>query len=186
MGFEGLGLHGTLYESEDRLGGHTNTVPFMKGHSTTFVDAGFIAFNNETYRKLTINCVNEIAAAEREFEWAGTTIRGLFAQFSNICRLDFWRMLFDILRFNLSALDLVMCREQDSSKGGLYEGESLLCDASDGTSDRYESIGSYMRRYGYSRAFIHSYLIPILAATWCTRPDIFQMECPAYEVVRFM
>ena len=39
-----------LYEAQDRLGGHTNTVPFKHGNHTVNVDTGFIVMNSATYR----------------------------------------------------------------------------------------------------------------------------------------
>ena len=39
-----------LYEIADRLGGHTNTVPFKHGEKHVAVDTGFIVFNTATYR----------------------------------------------------------------------------------------------------------------------------------------
>jgi predicted NAD/FAD-binding protein len=39
-----------LYEAKDRLGGHTNTVPFKHGNKTVIVDTGFIVMNSATYR----------------------------------------------------------------------------------------------------------------------------------------
>lgn len=39
-----------LYEADERLGGHTNTVAFKYGGKTTKVDTGFIVMNTATYR----------------------------------------------------------------------------------------------------------------------------------------
>ena len=39
-----------LYEADERLGGHTNTVDFTHGDKTTRVDTGFIVMNTATYR----------------------------------------------------------------------------------------------------------------------------------------
>lgn len=39
-----------LYEKEDRLGGHTNTVTFRHDGWETSVDTGFIVMNSATYR----------------------------------------------------------------------------------------------------------------------------------------
>lgn len=39
-----------LYEADDRLGGHTNTVTFEHNGKTTKVDTGFIVMNSATYR----------------------------------------------------------------------------------------------------------------------------------------
>ena len=41
-----------LYDAADRLGGHTNTVEFVKGKYKALVDTGFIVMNTETYRAL--------------------------------------------------------------------------------------------------------------------------------------
>jgi hypothetical protein len=40
-----------LYEANDRLGGHTNTVQWKTGKYSTAVDTGFIVLNSATYRK---------------------------------------------------------------------------------------------------------------------------------------
>jgi predicted NAD/FAD-binding protein len=39
-----------LYEKDDRLGGHTNTVPWKAGKYSVGVDTGFIVLNTATYR----------------------------------------------------------------------------------------------------------------------------------------
>lgn len=39
-----------LYETKDRLGGHTNTVSFQHEGKTVNVDTGFIVMNSATYR----------------------------------------------------------------------------------------------------------------------------------------
>ena len=39
-----------LYETKDRLGGHTNTVSFQHEGKTANVDTGFIVMNSATYR----------------------------------------------------------------------------------------------------------------------------------------
>ena len=39
-----------LYEAADRLGGHTNTLPFEYEGRKVMVDTGFIVMNTATYR----------------------------------------------------------------------------------------------------------------------------------------
>ena len=39
-----------LYEANDRLGGHTNTVTFKYREKSVEVDTGFIVMNSATYR----------------------------------------------------------------------------------------------------------------------------------------
>lgn len=47
-----------LYEADDRLGGHTNTVTFEHDGHTTNVDTGFIVMNSATYRSQLLRPFN--------------------------------------------------------------------------------------------------------------------------------
>ena len=49
------------------------------------------------------------------FEWAGTFLNALFALRENLFRPSFWRMIFDIVRFNQFALDLLSAEEKGST-----------------------------------------------------------------------
>jgi predicted NAD/FAD-binding protein len=40
-----------LFEAADRLGGHTNTLPFEHNGEKVMVDTGFIVMNTATYRQ---------------------------------------------------------------------------------------------------------------------------------------
>ncbi len=51
-----------LYEADDRLGGHTNTVEWKTGKYTTLVDTGFIVLNSATYRRSLFSKRQDIAA----------------------------------------------------------------------------------------------------------------------------
>ena len=42
-----------LYEAADRLGGHTNSLPFKHSGKIIMVDTGFIVMNAATYRRFT-------------------------------------------------------------------------------------------------------------------------------------
>ncbi len=42
-----------LFESDDRLGGLSNTVEWRNGKFSTAVDTGFVALNDATYRELS-------------------------------------------------------------------------------------------------------------------------------------
>ena len=119
-----------------------------------------------------------------EFEWSGTA-EGIFAQRSNVFSLRMWRMIFDIVRFNQFALDLlgenvpqpnghVDVREKDEGSG---KGKGYGADM---------SIGEYLKREGYSQAFTDDYLIPMTAAVWSTSPDKASLNFPAITLVRFM
>ena len=77
-------------------------------------------------------------------------------------------MIFDIVRFNLFALDILT--------------------AVDGTVDNKDSqsIGEYLEREGYSSAFRDDYLIPMTACVWSTGPDKCALDFPAVTLIRFM
>ena len=88
-------------------------------------------------------------------------------------------MLFDILRFNQFALDLLM-REDESQ----VEPRGAMS-TKDDTQDR-ETIGEYLDREGYSQRFRDDYLIPMTAAVWSTSPDKCSLQFPAVTLVRFL
>ncbi|KAI9661543.1 MAG: hypothetical protein M1829_006234 [Trizodia sp. TS-e1964] len=176
-----------LYEAASRLGGHTNTVPFVKGGLITMVDSGFIVLNNATYpnfiaflAELQVPTVPTemtfgISRDNGSFEWAGTSLSAVFAQRSNIFWPRMWRMIFDIIRFNEFAID-VLKSENERIKD--LRGNISEC--------HEESIGEYLDRENYSEAFRNDYLIPMTAAVWSTTPDKCSLEFPAITLVRFM
>lgn len=91
-----------------------------------------------------------------------------------------WRLIFDIIRFNQFALDLLTCKdksENDPSRGEVMKGETRLNE---------ESIGHYLDREGYSQTFKDDYLIPMTAAVWSTSPDKCSLDFPAITLVRFL
>ncbi|KAK1754314.1 glutamate synthase 1 [NADH], chloroplastic [Echria macrotheca] len=174
-----------LYEAADRLGGHTNTVEFSHGKYKTLVDTGFIVMNTATYPNF-INFLNKIGVrtAETEmtfsvsrdqglFEWAGTSLSSVFCQRGNLFSPRMWRMIFDILRFNQFALDVLRRDDEAGSKRGKTVGPE-------------ETIGEYLEREGYSDAFRDDYLIPMTAAVWSTSPDKCSLEFPAVTLIRFL
>jgi predicted NAD/FAD-binding protein len=114
------------------------------------------------------------------FEWAGTSLSAVFAQRRNIFSPRMWRMIFDIIRFNQFALDLLKeeRRSEEYSNGYGINGVHLA--------QEQETIGQYLDREGYSDAFRDDYLIPMTAAVWSTSPDKCSLEFPAVTLVRFM
>ncbi|KAK4046043.1 hypothetical protein OIV83_006414 [Microbotryomycetes sp. JL201] len=171
-----------LLEADTRWGGHANTVKFTRpqgsaadaGDRPHNVDTGFIVFNKVTYPNflqfLHLENIQYIAsdmsfAVTRDrgaFEWSGSGLGSLFAQRINLLNPAHWRMVWDIVRFNSAALDV------------LRQGESG------------ESIGEYVARHGYSAAFVDNYLLPMTAAIWSTPPDKAALDFPASTLIRFM
>lgn len=114
-----------------------------------------------------------------DFEWAGTSLSGVFAQKENFFKPRMWRLIFDIVRFNQFALDLLKDEENDTDP---------TTPLNNGTNPkpREESVGDYLDREGYSQTFRDDYLIPMTAAVWSTSPDKASLHFPAITLVRFM
>ena len=86
-------------------------------------------------------------------------------------------MIFDIIRFNQFALDLLLTDDTGDHVAGV---NGLANDA------RVETIGEYLDREGYSDAFRDDYILPMTAAIWSTSPDKCSLDFPAATLVRFM
>ncbi|KAL8692662.1 MAG: hypothetical protein Q9218_002362 [Villophora microphyllina] len=183
-----------LYEADERLGGHTNTVDFRYGDKTTRVDTGFIVMNTATYpnfisflRHVGIKPVDTdmTFGVSRDwgiFEWAGTSLSAVFAQRRNLFSLRMWRMIFDIVRFNQFALDLL----SDDEESEMDPSGATGIESHPYNPKQQQSIGEYLDREDYSEAFRNDYLIPMTAAVWSTAPDKASLEFPAITLVRFL
>ncbi|UNI15299.1 Cytochrome c oxidase assembly protein cox11, mitochondrial [Purpureocillium takamizusanense] len=175
-----------LYEADARLGGHSNTVQWQNGKYSVGVDTGFIVLNTATYPNFIrflklLNVATEVTdmalGVSRDygaFEWGGKSLRSVFCQAKNLFSIRMWRMLFDVLRFNQFALDVLINSKEES------QSESEDDPGND------ESIGAYLDRHGYSHAFRDGYLIPITASVWSTKPKTCMDEFPVLTLIRFL
>ncbi|KAI8949524.1 amine oxidase [Xylaria longipes] len=174
-----------LYEAADRLGGHTNTVEWKRGKFRTLVDTGFTVINTAAYpnfinflRKINVPTVPTkmtfgFSRDKGKFEWASDSLDAIFCQRLNLFSPSMWRLVFDIIRFNKFALDILR-----------DEGTSLNESPSSPSSP--ETIGHYLDRQGYSDTFRNVYLIPITAAMWCMSPNTCALQFPITTLVRSM
>jgi predicted NAD/FAD-binding protein len=149
----------TVFEANDYVGGHTNTVPINTERGTYAVDTGFIVFNDWTYPNFTTllrrlgvatqpsTMSFSVKCAQSGLEYNGMSLNTLFAQRRNLLRPSFHRMLVDILRFNRAAPRL------------LQHG------------DDHTTLGDYLQAHHYSTSFVEHYLIPMGAAIWSADPQ---------------
>ncbi len=163
----------TVYEKDNRLGGHANTRVVDYDGAAIPVDTGFIVYNEVNYPHLTrlfaslgvatdeSNMSFSVSAGDGRLEWAGESLRTVFAQKRNLARPRFLGMLRDILRFNRDAA-------ADLAAGRL-----------DGL-----SLGEYLASGGFGEAFRRDYLLPMGAAIWST-PAADMMAFPAASFIRF-
>ncbi|HVS14929.1 MAG TPA: FAD-dependent oxidoreductase [Thermoanaerobaculia bacterium] len=172
----------TLYEAEDRVGGHTHTVEVeVEGEERPVaVDTGFIVFNSWTYPRFEA-LLAELGVATLDstmsfsvrceaagLEYNGTTLDTLFAQRRNLLRPSFLRMVRDILRFNRRARSWLRA----DSEG---DGEGAEADL---------PFGEFLARGGFSRAFVEDYAVPMSAAIWSASAETVR-ETPARFLLRF-
>lgn len=87
-----------------------------------------------------------------------------------------WRIIFDIIRFNQQALDVLRVDLEDTAKA---KSEHAAIHPE-------ETIGEYLDREGYSAAFRDEYLIPMTASVWSTSPDKCSLDFPAVTLIRFL
>jgi predicted NAD/FAD-binding protein len=163
----------TLYEKNDYVGGHTNTVVVSENDQEVPIDTGFMVYNEATYPNLT-RLFSELGIATQpthmsfsvqhtpsRLEFAGTGVRGLFAQPSNLIRPSYWRFLREINRFNANCKEVLT----DSRFHGM-------------------TLGEYCRERGYSAHFRDRYLVPMSSAVWSS-PPAAMLNFPALTLVRF-
>ena len=164
--------HITLFEANDYIGGHTNTVDIEVEGKQVAVDTGFLVYNERTYPNL-IRLFDELAVEtvesdmsfsvclpELNIEWAGTNLNTVFAQRRNLLRPRFIRMLLDILKFNKEATAMVA----DAGRADLFKSKAKM------------QLGDYLVEEKYSAEFRDWYLIPMAAAIW---------SCPSEQMLAF-
>ncbi|KAI0556176.1 amine oxidase [Xylaria curta] len=174
-----------LYEAADRLGGHANTVEWKKGKFRTLVDTGFTVINTAAYPNF-INFLRRVKVPTASthmtfgfsrdrgrFEWASSSLDAIFCQRINFFSPSMWRLVFDIIRFNKFALDLL-------------RDEGTRLNESSPSPSSPETVGHYLDRQGYSDTFRDAYLIPITASMWCMSPNTCALQFPIVTLVRSM
>lgn len=170
----------TLFEADERLGGHANTVDVEDPTAGTLgVDTGFIVHNDRNYpnfqRLLTELDVSaqdtemSFAVTDRTsgFSYRATNPNTLFAKRSNIVNPTMWRMLADIIRFYRNAR-----RHLGDVDNGVADADAL-------------TLGRFLEHGRYGAPFVDLHLIPMGAAVWSADPSTFD-EFPATTLFRFL
>jgi predicted NAD/FAD-binding protein len=169
-----------LYEADERLGGHSNTVLVDDPDGTEIaVDTGFIVHNRRNYPNL-VRLLDELEVATQPTEMsfgvtdrdAGLTYRAtnpstIFADRRNLGRPAMWRMLADIVRFWRNARRLLA----DGHGADDHGAEAL-------------TLGEFLDAGRYSPAFLEWHLRPMVSAIWSADPNGLE-QAGALATLRF-
>ena len=166
----------TLFEADDRLGGHAHTheLPTDDGR-TVDIDTGFIVHNRRTYPNL-LRLFGELGVATQEsdmsmsvrcggcgLEYAGARgLGGLFPQASNLSRPAYLRMLAEVRRFHGHARRVLA----DERAGDV-------------------TLGAFVAVGGYSRYFVEHFLLPVVSSVWSAGETV-SLTYPARYLFTFL
>jgi uncharacterized protein len=163
----------TLFERNDYVGGHTNTIPVSDGDDALPVDTGFIVCNPKTYPtfyRLLAEWGVSLRDSDMSFGfhcdqsgigYAGPEVREYIRKPSNLLNPKLLWMIRTQRRFN-------HCAATDLQDGTL----------------RNLSLGEYLKRIRINEFFINHYLIPLAASVWSS-PDADMSRFPAETFIRF-
>ncbi|HUR75707.1 MAG TPA: FAD-dependent oxidoreductase, partial [Sporichthya sp.] len=171
----------TLYEAEDRLGGHAHTHDVVRAAGgTVAVDTGFIVHNEKTYPTL-LRLFAALGVATQPsdmsmsvhcegcgLEYAGARgLRGLFPGAGNT-RPAYLRMLAEVPRFHRAARALLQ-KEHEAP----------------GTPGREETLAEFLARGRYSAYFVNHFVQPVVACVWSCAPET-ALDYPARYLFAFL
>jgi predicted NAD/FAD-binding protein len=163
----------TLFEQNNYVGGHTNTVTVDEGGTPVPIDTGFMVFNKVTYPNLC-RLFTELDVAIKPtdmsfsvqhvptgLEYCGSSLNHLFAQRRNLLNPRFYALLWQVNRFN---------------------GEAVKALANPAYASY--TVKQFVEERGYGADFLNLYLVPMSAAVWSTPPELM-LEFPAMALIRF-
>lgn len=162
----------TLFEAEDRLGGHAHTHDL----GAVSVDSGFIVHNEATYPHL-VRLFGELGVTTQDsemsmsvrdestgLEYAGARgAVGLFAQKRNLASPRHLGMLAEVLRFHRAARRVL----------------------AEGDLDEEVTLGEFLRRHRFSRHFVDTFAVPVVSAVWSSGAEL-SMRYPARYLFAFL
>jgi predicted NAD/FAD-binding protein len=145
----------SMFEQNSYVGGHSNTAVIKHQTGTSRVDTGFMVFNKVTYPNLTrlfeelrvpvskTDMSFSLQHVNSGLEYSGASFGRLFGQKRNLISPRFWRMLWQLNRFNNEA-------QLNLSNPSFDE----------------TTLEEYVQSQGYGKDLLQLYLIPISGAIW--------------------
>ena len=163
----------TVFEADDHIGGHSNTIGVDEEGREVPIDTGFMVFNDVTYPNLIrlfeildvptkpTSMSFSVHHGPSGVEWNGAGFNTLFAQRKNLFNPRHWRFLAQLNRFNKEAVP-----------------------ALDEPQWQDMSLAEYVEARGYGQDFLERYLVPMSSAVWSTPPEKM-LRFPAVTLLRF-
>jgi predicted NAD/FAD-binding protein len=165
----------TLYEADERLGGHSHTHELASNNGRTVgVDSGFIVHNEVTYPLLR-RLLDELGVATQDsdmsmsiscggcrLEYAGGRgLSGLLPSVRAVSKPRYLKMLTDVVRFHRRAHEVLS-----------------------GDDDQL-TLAQFLHRHRFSDYFAAHFLTPLVAAVWSCAPTAAG-DYPAKYLFRFL
>jgi predicted NAD/FAD-binding protein len=161
-----------LFEANNYIGGHTNTIDVELDGVDYQVDTGFIVYNDRTYPNFsrmlaaldvetqTTSMTFSVQCEATGLEYRGVDLAGFFAQRRNAFNPRHYGLLFDFLRFNRTA-----AAEYPNWSDEL-------------------TVGEFFQSQRFGNAFRLQYFLPMASAIWsCPQGTIEQF--PIKFIVEF-
>lgn len=167
----------TVFEADDRVGGHAHTHTIADRDATHRVDSGFIVHNDRTYpllRRLLAELDVEVHATEMSMsihcdgcglEYAGGRGgKGVFAQKRRAADPRYLALLVGVKKFGRLAQKLLDAEESGTEP---------------------HTYGDFLRIHGFSEHFISHYAIPVVSCVWSSGPES-ALSYPARYLFAFL
>jgi predicted NAD/FAD-binding protein/DUF1365 family protein len=164
----------TLFEADDRLGGHADTHVVREAGRELAIDTGFIVHNPRTYPVLlglfaelgVVTQPSEMSMSIRDDEtglqWAGALgRRGIFPTWANVANPRYLRMLTEVPRFHRRARRLLA-----------QDGPDL-------------TLREFLARGRFTAYFRRHFMEPLVAAVWSCDPEV-ALDYPARYLFTFL
>lgn len=149
----------TVFEKQPFPGGHTDTHELEIDGRPLRVDSGFIIFCPEYYPHF-FAMLQDLGVAYQPTDMSfsahnkqsglvynATSLNKLFCQRRNLLSPRFYRMLIDLLRFYSRSTDVLNSQDQTTT------------------------VEAFLTQHGYSEAFWHDHLLPMMSALWSSPPE---------------
>mmetsp|Transcript_3682 Transcript_3682/g.7125 ORF Transcript_3682/g.7125 Transcript_3682/m.7125 type:complete len:1073 (-) Transcript_3682:402-3620(-) len=155
----------------------TNETSESKNPNEVDIDVGFMVYNDGNYPNMTnwfkslgikgedTDMSLSVSLDGGKKEWSSRSLKGLFANPTQIVKPEFYTFLKDLIHFNANAGELLLLPKDSPA--------------------RQVTIQEYLTKEGYSEAFASYYLLPMMAALWSASVDDV-LAFPASSLVEFM